>query len=81
MKLTLMARVCPDWPCDVFLDETEWKFLYRIAKKTKPLPEKPYPPSEAMRYIAELGSYKRAPSDGPQVSNPFGKDCSVSSKQ
>jgi hypothetical protein len=39
---------------------------------------KPNPPP---LYIAELGTYKRAPSDGPQVSNPLGKDCSVSSKQ
>jgi hypothetical protein len=78
MKRALMARVCPDGPCDVFLDETEWKFLYRIAKKTPTPPEKPYPLSEVVRYIAELGSDKRAPSDGPQVSNPLGKDCFVS---
>ena len=26
MKLTFAARVLPDWPCEVFLDETEWKF-------------------------------------------------------
>jgi hypothetical protein len=64
MKITLMARVCPDWPCDVFLDETEWKFLYRIVKKTKNPPDTPYPLSEAVRYLAELGSYKRALSDG-----------------
>jgi hypothetical protein len=65
MKVTFMARVCPDLPCDVFFDETEWKFLYRIVKKTKKPPVKPYPLSEAVRYIAELGSYRRAPSDGP----------------
>jgi hypothetical protein len=35
------------------------------VKKTKTPPEKPYPLSEAVRYIAELGSYKRASSDGP----------------
>jgi hypothetical protein len=64
MKITFSARVMPDLPCDVFLDETEWKFLYRIAKKTQKPPEKPYPISEAVRHIAELGSYKRAPSDG-----------------
>lgn len=64
MKITFTARVYPDLPCDIFLDETEWKFLYRIVKKTKKAPEKPYSISEAVRYIAELGSYKRAPSDG-----------------
>jgi hypothetical protein len=35
------------------------------VKKTKKTPDKPYSASEAVRYIAELGSYKRAPSDGP----------------
>ncbi|MDR1617229.1 MAG: hypothetical protein LBR98_09565 [Syntrophomonadaceae bacterium] len=35
MKITFIARVCPDMPCDVFLDESEWNFLYRIVKKTK----------------------------------------------
>jgi hypothetical protein len=64
MKLTFAARVLPDWPCEVLLDETGWEFLYRIAKKTRKPPEKPYSVSEAVRHIAELGSYKRAPSDG-----------------
>ena len=26
MKLTFTARVLPDWPCEVFLDEAEWEF-------------------------------------------------------
>ena len=43
----------------------EWKFLYRIGKKTKIPPKEPYPLSEAVRYLAEPGSYRRAPSDGP----------------
>jgi hypothetical protein len=65
MRLTFVARMCPDWPCNVFFDEIEWKFLYRIVKKTKKPPDKPYPLSEAVRYLGELGSYKRSPSDGP----------------
>jgi hypothetical protein len=48
----------------MFLDEIEWKFLYWIAKKTKIPPKEPYPLSEAARYLAELGSYRHAPSDG-----------------
>jgi hypothetical protein len=35
MKITFAARVCPDVPCDVFFEEIEWKFLYRIVKETK----------------------------------------------
>jgi hypothetical protein len=65
MRMTFMARVSPDLSCDEFLDESEWKFLYRIAKRSSKPPEKPYPLSEAVRYIGELGSYKRSPSDGP----------------
>jgi hypothetical protein len=63
MKITFTARICPDLPCDVFLDELEWKFLYRIVKKTKKPPDGPYPISEAVCHIAKLGSHKRAPSD------------------
>ena len=51
-----MSRVLPDLSCDVFFDETEWKCIYRVAKKTKKPPEEPYPLSDAVRYIAELGN-------------------------
>jgi hypothetical protein len=61
MKMTLAARVSPDLPCDVFLDEIEWKFLYRIAKKTKEPPEKPYPLAEAVRYIANSAATNARP--------------------
>jgi hypothetical protein len=46
-------------------DGIEWKFLYRIGRKTKIPPKEPYPLSEAVRYLAEPGNYRRAPSDGP----------------
>jgi hypothetical protein len=65
MLITLIGRVLPDMPCSVFFEEDEWKILYKIANKKKGFPEKPYPMSEAVKYLGELGSYKRAPSDGP----------------
>ena len=65
MAVTYMGRVLPDVPCSLFFDEDEWKILYRIANKTKVAPEKPYSMSDAVKYLGQLGSYKRAPSDGP----------------
>ncbi|MDR2614707.1 MAG: hypothetical protein LBC91_05235 [Candidatus Accumulibacter sp.] len=59
MRLTLAAWVNPDLPCDVFFDESEWKFLYRIVKKTKNPPDEPYPLSGAVCHLGEPGSYKR----------------------
>ena len=65
MTLTYMGRVLPDAPCDLFLDEDEWKVLYRVVHKTKTAPVKPYSLAEAIQYLGQLGSYKRSPSDGP----------------
>ena len=65
MAVTYLGRVCPDVPCDVLLAEDEWKILYRVAHKTKIPPVKPYSMAEAVKFLGELGSYKRAPSDGP----------------
>ena len=65
MAITFVGRVIPDMPCSVFFDEDEWKILYRIVKKTKLSPEEPYSMADAVMYLGELGSYKRAPSDGP----------------
>ena len=64
MTITYMGRVLPDTPCNVFLDEDEWKILYRIVHKTKQSPNKPYTMAEAVAYLGQLGGYKRAPSDG-----------------
>ena len=38
---------------------------YNIIHKTKIPPVKPYTMADAIKYLGELGSYKRAPSDGP----------------
>ena len=65
MTVTYIGRVLPDTPCDVFFDTDEWQILYRIIHKTKVPPSQPYSMSDAVRYLGQLGSYKRAPSDGP----------------
>jgi hypothetical protein len=65
MTLTYIGRILPDTPCDLFFDDEEWKILYRVIHKTKLAPDKPYGVAEAIEYLARLGGYKRAPSDGP----------------
>jgi hypothetical protein len=65
MTVTYIGRVLPDTSCDVFLDTDEWQILYRIMNKTKTPPSEPYSMADAVKYLGELGSYKRAPSDGP----------------
>jgi len=65
MAVTFVGRILPDLPCDVFFDDDEWDILYRIANKTKTSPDKPYSMADAVKYIGQLGGYRRAPSDGP----------------
>ena len=65
MAITYIGRVLPNTFCDIFFNEDEWKILYQIIHKTKTPPEKPYSMADAVKYLGQLGSYKRAPSDGP----------------
>ena len=65
MAITYIGRVLPDMKCDVFFDTDEWQILYRIIHKTKIPPKEPYSMADAVLYIGQLGSYRRAPSDGP----------------
>lgn len=65
MFVTFAGREMPDALCNLFLDEDEWKILYRVVHKTKMAPEQPYTIAEAINYLSRLGGYKRAPSDGP----------------
>ena len=65
MAVTYIGRVLPDTPCSAFFDTDEWEILYRIIHRTKIPPSEPYSMADAVKYLGELGSYKRAPSDGP----------------
>ena len=64
MLLTYVARTRPDESCEICLSEDEWKILYRVAKKTKILPEKPPTVNEAVIMIAILGGFLARKSDG-----------------
>jgi hypothetical protein len=65
MNMTYAGRLMPDAPCSMLLETEEWQLLYRIANKTKTVPENPYSMKDAINYLGWLGGPKRAPSDGP----------------
>jgi len=64
MLLTYVARTRPNESCEICLSEDEWRVLYRVAKKTKTLPEKPPTVYEAVIMIAKLGGFLGRKSDG-----------------
>jgi len=64
MHLTYIARTRPDESCETVLTEEEWKILYRIANKTKKMPEKVPTIYEAVVMIAKLGGFGGRKSDG-----------------
>ena len=64
MQLTYTARTAPDTPCDVIFSEDEWKTLYRAANLTRETPDEPYSIALAVRYVAKLGGFVGAKSDG-----------------
>jgi hypothetical protein len=64
MAITYAGRVFPNANCDMLLEEDEWKILYRVVNRTNKVPDKPYSMAEAVKYLSQLGGYKRSPSDG-----------------
>ena len=64
MLLTYAARTRPDESCESYLADSEWKVLYRVANKTKRVPEKPPTIYEAVVMIAKLGGFLARKSDG-----------------
>ena len=64
MELGYIARTQPDATCEMCFMEDEWKILYRVANKTKDLPEKPPTIQEAVVMIAKLGGFLGRKSDG-----------------
>jgi len=64
MSVTFAGRILADMPCSFLFDDDEWKILYRIVHKTKNPPAVPYSMVDAIKYLGQLGGYKRSPSDG-----------------
>lgn len=61
--LAKQGRETPDIPCDVFLDEHEWKVLYAAVHKAPP-PQEPPTLREAVRMIAKFGGFLGRKNDG-----------------
>lgn len=61
---TMLARLVPQMPCTVILNEDEWQALYCRIHHT-PLPPATAPPlRQAIRWIAQLGGFIGRASDG-----------------
>lgn len=54
---TLLARVVPDLPCTLLLEEAEWQALYCAIHQTPNLPSQPPSLRIAVRWIAQLGGF------------------------
>jgi Transposase DNA-binding/Transposase Tn5 dimerisation domain len=54
---TMLARVVPDLPCTLLLEEAEWKALYCALHQTPSPPSHPPSLRTAVRWIAQLGGF------------------------
>ena len=61
---TMLARVAPELPCTVLLDEDEWQALYCRIKRVAIAPAKPPSLRQAVRWIAQLGDFLGRKGDG-----------------
>jgi Transposase DNA-binding/Transposase Tn5 dimerisation domain len=61
---TMLARVAPDVPCTVLLDEEEWQGLYCRIHRVAVAPSKPPTLRQAVRWIAQLGGFLGRKRDG-----------------
>jgi len=61
--LVKQGRETPNVPCDVFLEEDEWKALYATVRNAAP-PSTPPALREAVRMIAALGGFLGRKRDG-----------------
>ena len=64
MLLTYLSRLYPDLSCELLFSQSEWKLLYRAAKRTSVAPEKAFSMADAIRFVAALGGFVGAPIDG-----------------
>jgi hypothetical protein len=67
--LCRLGRSCPEMPCDVIFEASEWQSVWSVCHRGKPLPERPPPLGVMTRLIARLGGYIDRPNrkDPPGV--------------
>jgi hypothetical protein len=63
MYVMMLGRECPDLPCDVALDEDEWKAVYATVTKKAP-PSRPPSMKTMVGLIGSLGGWLGRPCDG-----------------
>jgi hypothetical protein len=63
MYVMMLGRECPDLPCDVALDDDEWKAVYATVQK-KPPPSQPPSMKTMVGLIASLGGWLGRKCDG-----------------
>jgi len=61
--MTHQSRETPEAPCDLILEENEWKALYAVVTQ-RPPPAAPPPLRQAVRMIAQLGGFLGRKRDG-----------------
>lgn len=64
LYLFRIGRECPDLPCDLIFEDSEWQAVYTIVH-SGPLPEEPPSINEMIRMVASLGGYVKRRSTQP----------------
>lgn len=67
MYTMMPGRVCPDISAGDIFEASEWKAVYKIQNKNKPLPRKPPRLGAFIIMIAALGGYIPAKNGSPGV--------------
>jgi len=65
LMLTYLSRLYPEVSCELVFCESEWKTLYRAARRTSVAPDVAYSMADAIGYVAALGGFVGVSSDGP----------------
>ena len=65
--LTLVSRSAPSISCEIFLNEFEWKLLFRKINPKGNIPTSPPCMSEAVTWAAQLGGFLARKGDGAPV--------------
>jgi len=65
MFTMMLGRVCAEMSCADIFDDAEWKSVYKILNKKKPLPKKPPSIKVFIEMVAVLGGYVPQSNGGP----------------
>ena len=63
LYLTLLGRECPELPCDLVFETSEWQAVYLVATKTRP-PANPPTLNTIVRMVAGFGGFLGRKHDG-----------------